>query len=139
MLPVYSPNMDKLPVEYVTPDRPRRPGDRHVGSGLAAGAWGVLVGLSTLGVLNHVLGVVTVARNADEQMMFALFAGLDVYAVVVLLTAYRRRERWAWALTWVHTAAYALAFVFLGPGIGSIYLIVAGVSALAQLAQLAVD
>ena len=72
-------------------------------------------------------------------MMFALFAGLDLYAVVVLLTAYRRRERWAWALTWVHAAAYASAFVFLGPGLGSVYLIVAGVSALAQLAALAAD
>ena len=69
-------------------------------------------------------------------MMSTLFAGLDLYAAVVLLTAYRRRERWAWAVTWVHTAAYALAFVFIGPGIGSIYLIIAGVSAVAQLAAL---
>ena len=116
-----------------------RPGDRRAGTALAAGAWGVLLGLSILGVLNHVLGVATFAGTADEQMMFALFAALDLYAMVVLLTAYRRRERWAWTLTWVHTAAYALAFVFLGPGIASIYLIVAGVSAVAQLAALAVD
>jgi len=116
-----------------------RPGDRHAGTALAAGAWGLLLGLSVLGVLNHVLGVATFAGTGDERMMFALFAGLDLYAVVVLLTAYRRRERWAWAVTWVHTAAYASAFVFLGPGIGSIYLIVAGVSALAQLAALAAD
>lgn len=113
-----------------------RPGARRAGSALATGAWGVLLGLSILGVLNHVSGVATFAANADERMMFTLFAALDLYAVVVLLTAYRRRERWAWAVTWIHTAAYALAFVFIGPGIGSLYLIIAGVSALAQLAAL---
>ena len=113
-----------------------RPSARRTRSALATGAWGLLLALSILGVLNHVLGVATFASNGDERMLFTLFAALDFYAAVVLLTAYRRRERWAWALTWVHTAAYALAFVFIGPGIGSIYLIIAGVSALAQLAAL---
>ena len=56
-------------------------------------------------MVNHVLGVATFAGNGDERMMFTLFAALDLYAVVVLLTAYRRGERWAWALIWVHTAA----------------------------------
>lgn len=53
----------------------------------------MLLGLSILGVLNHVLGVVAFAETGEEQMMFALFAGLDLYAMVVLLTAYRHRER----------------------------------------------
>jgi len=115
---------------------PSRRGARRAGSALATGAWGVLLGLSILGVVNHVLGVATFAGDGNERMMFTLFAALDLYAAVVLLTAYRRGEPWAWALTWVHTAAYALAFVFIGPGIGSMYLIVAGVAALAQLAGL---
>ena len=109
---------------------------QHPPNRVRAGAWGLLLGLSILGVLNHALGAATFASNSDEQMMFTLFAALDLYAMVVLLTAYRRRERWAWALTWVHSAAYAVAFLLIGPGIGSIYLIVAGVSALAQLATL---
>jgi len=112
------------------------PDVRQAGSPLAAAAWYLLLGLSFLGVVNHVLGVATFAADGDERMMFTLFAAVDLYAAAVLLTAYRRSEPWAWALTWAHSAAYALVFVFTGPGIGSVYLIVAGLSALAQLAGL---
>jgi len=77
----------------------------HRPNRVRAGAWGLLLGLSILGLLNHVLGVTTFASNGDERMMFTLFAALDLYAMVVLLIAYRRRERWAWAVTWVHSAA----------------------------------
>ena len=116
--------------------RTRRAGARPAGSALATSARGVLLGLSALGAVNHALGVLAFAGSSDERMMFTLFAALDLYAVVVLLTAYRRGERWAWALTWVHTAAYAMAFVAVGPGVGSLYLAVAGVAAAAQLAGL---
>lgn len=36
----------------------------------------------------------------------------------------------------MHTAVYALALAFIGPGIGTMYLIVAGVSVSAPLASL---
>ena len=74
---------------------------RGVGSAVAATAWGVLFVLSMLRIINHVLGAAAFASSDDERMMFALFAGVNLYATVVLLTAYRR-DRLREGLTWLH-------------------------------------
>ena len=55
--------------------------------------------ISILGVLNHLLAVFTFATSGQEQQLFALFAGVNAYAVAVLATPYRRHERWAWLIT----------------------------------------
>jgi hypothetical protein len=98
--------------------------------------WVVLVVISIIGVLNHLLGVFTFASSEEEQLMFAMFAAVNAYATAVLLSPYRRRMRWAWLITWVEVAAFALVFPLTGGGVGLGYLVVAAIAALAQLATL---
>jgi hypothetical protein len=103
---------------------------------LAKVAWGILLVASVLGVVNHALGVFTIAERDPERLMFALFACLNVYATAVLLGPYRRGEIWAWLVTWIEVAAFALVYPFTGPEPGTWYLIGAGIAALAQAVSL---
>jgi hypothetical protein len=99
-------------------------------------AWVVLVVVSVLGVLNHAVGVFAIAQEDPEPLMFALFAGLNLYATAVLLRPYRRGEMWAWLVTWVEVAALALVYPLTDPQIGTGYLVGAIIAALAQVATL---
>lgn len=105
-------------------------------SATARSGWAVLVLISITGALNHVLGVVTFATSEDERLAFTMFAGVNVYATAVLLVPYRRRELWAWLVTWLQVAAFASVLPLAGGGIGLGYLVVAAIAALAQLATL---
>lgn len=103
-------------------------------SGPARIAWLALLVMSGLGALNHGMGVFGIAEGDTEQLMFALFAGVNLYALAVLLGPYRRGEQWAWLVTWVEVAAFAVVFPLVDePGIGTAYLVGAGVAALAQV------
>jgi hypothetical protein len=95
-------------------------------------AWIVLVVIAVLGAVSHALGSFTFAEDDPEPLMFALFAGLNVYQGAVLLVPYRRLEPWAWWLSWVSVGALALVFPLTDPEIGLFYLGGAAVSALAQ-------
>lgn len=103
---------------------------------LAKVAWGILLVASVLGVLNHAVGAFAYAEHDPEPLMFALFACLNLYATVVLLGPYRRGEMWAWLVTWVEVAAFALVYPLTDPEIGTWYLIGAIIAALAQAASL---
>jgi len=110
---------------------------RHAHSLTRAGAparmaWIVLVAIAVLSFVNHAVGSVAIAEKDPEPLMFALFAGLNAYQAVVLLVPYRRLQPWAWWLTWVSVAAFALVFPLTDPELGSFYLGAAVVSALAQ-------
>jgi hypothetical protein len=93
--------------------------------------------ISIIGVLNHLVGVWTVAEDGEEQLTFALFAAVNASATAVLLRPYRRHETWAWLVTWVQVAAFASVLPLTGGGgVGLGYLVVAAVCGLAQLATL---
>lgn len=98
--------------------------------------WGVLLAISIVGVLNHLLAVFTFATTGEEQQMFALFAGINAYAIAVLASPYRQHQRWAWFITWLEVAAFASVLPLIGGGVGWGYLVVAVVAGLAQLAAL---
>ena len=98
--------------------------------------WVVLVVISTISVLNHLLGVFAFASSEEEQLMFAMFAAVNAYATAVLLFPYRRHMSWAWLITWVEVAAFASVFPLNGGGVGLGYLVAATIAALAQLATL---
>lgn len=102
-------------------------------STLGSIGWVVLLAISVVGVLNHVLAVFTFATVGEEQQMFALFAGINAYAIAVLASPYRRHQRWAWIITWLEVAAFASVLPLLGGVVGLGYLVVAAVAALAQL------
>ena len=84
--------------------------------------WWVLVVIAGASIVNHVLGPFLGFASGDDQVLaFLALAAMNIYALVVLLTAYRRGERWAWWVTWVFVAFYGLVF-FYAPDVGSFYL-----------------
>jgi hypothetical protein len=100
-------------------------------------AWGILLAVSMLGTLNHAVGAFAFTGPDAGPLMFACFAGINLYATAVLLWPYRRGELWAWAVTWVQVVAFALVYPLIDdPGLGMGYLVVAIIAALAQLASL---
>jgi hypothetical protein len=94
----------------------------------------VLVTATVLGVVNHSAGVFVIAEEDPEPLMFAAFAAVNAYALVVLLVPYRRRELWAWAATWINVTTTAMVFVWLRDAVGVSYLVGAVVMSLAQAA-----
>ena len=95
--------------------------------------WWVLVVIAGASIVNHVLGPFLGFASGDDQVLaFLALAAMNIYAVVVLLTGYRRGERWGWWVTWVFVAFYGLVF-FYAPDVGSFYLGAAAVTAVAQL------
>jgi hypothetical protein len=64
-------------------------------------------------------------------LAFIGLAAMNVYVLSVLLTAYRRGERWASRVTWVPVAIYALVTFYADEG--AYYLGTAAVMAIAQL------
>jgi hypothetical protein len=94
----------------------------------------VLVTATVLGVVNHSAGVFVIAEEDPEPLMFAAFAAVNAYALVVLLVPYRRRELWAWAATWLNVTATAMVFVSLRDAVGVSYLVGAVVMSIAQAA-----
>lgn len=61
--------------------------------------WWVLVVIAAASVANHVSGLFLGFASGDE-LAFIGVAAMNLYAVVVLLTVYRRGEQWAWLVTW---------------------------------------
>ncbi|HEU4750476.1 MAG TPA: hypothetical protein VFT54_05400 [Acidimicrobiia bacterium] len=93
--------------------------------------WWVLVVIAGASVVSHI----SLAGFAEEDAWVLAFFGLaamNIYALVVLLTGYRRGERWAWWVTWVLVAIYALV-IFYAHDAGPYYLGAAAVMAIAQL------
>ena len=95
--------------------------------------WWILVVLIGGSVLNHVLGPLTGFAEGDaEVFVFLSLAALNIYTLVVLLTGYRRGERWAWGVTWTMIVVYAMTPLY-APEAGRYYQGAAVVMAVAQL------
>jgi hypothetical protein len=95
--------------------------------------WWILVVISGLSILNHLSGpLFGFAEGTAEVFVFFTLAALNIYALVVLLTGYRRGERWAWWVTWAMVIIYGLTILY-APDIGRYYLGAAVLMALAQL------
>ena len=105
-------------------------------SPVARVAWVVLVVLTAGYAINHVAGIAGFSDNDTDRLMFAVFAGLNAYALIILLLPYRRRRFWAWSVTWVSVAVFAICPLWVEPPIGLFYLGTAVVLAIAQLATL---
>lgn len=114
--------------EIATPNGP--------GRAVARIAWVVLVVLTAGYAVNHVAGIATFSDNDTDRLMFAVFAGLNVETLIILLLPYRSRRFWAWAVTWVSVAVFAVCPIWVEPPIGLFYLGTAVVLAAAQLAAL---
>jgi hypothetical protein len=95
--------------------------------------WWILLVIAGASVVNHLSGPLAGFANGDaEVLMFLALAAMNIYAFVVLLTGYRHGERWAWWVTWVMVAIYAVTIVY-APDAGPYYLGAAAVMVLAQL------
>jgi hypothetical protein len=95
--------------------------------------WWVLVGIAGASVVNHISGpFLGFATGDDEILAFLGLAAMNIYALVVLLTVYRRGERWAWWITWVFVAMYAVVILY-APVAGRYYLGAAIVMAFTQV------
>jgi hypothetical protein len=95
--------------------------------------WWILVVISGGSILNHVLGPLSGYAEGDaEVFVFFCLAALNTYALAVLLTSYRRGERWAWWVTWAMIAVYGITFLYASDA-GRYYLGAAVVMAIAQL------
>ena len=103
-------------------------------TGLAKAGWIVLIVLNTGMLLNHMVAIFLVATSADEGRMFIAYAVVNAFALLVLFFAYRVGQRWAWASIWLVVLATAVTIAYGIDTIGLIYVAVAGVMALAQLA-----
>ena len=103
-------------------------------SGLAKAGWIVLIVLNAGMLLNHLVAIFFVATSADEGRMFIAYAVVNALALLVLFFAYRAGERWAWASIWLVVLATGVTIAYGIDTIGVIYVSVAGVMALAQLA-----
>src|SRR5438552_10477969 len=64
------------------------------------------IALLLTGVATLVFGlIVTVVRNSDEQYLRAIGAasvGMGLFGAMITLTAFRRRERWAFFSLWYY-------------------------------------
>jgi len=91
--------------------------------------WWILFALSALSILNH--GALLFFLPGEE-VLFLGWTAFNVFSTVVLLSPYRRLEKWAWYLTWVPILAYGIIFLF-DSSFGIYYLTAAGLMAFGQL------
>lgn len=94
--------------------------------------WWLLLGLVVVGVLGYVAMIFVEPLHADS---FVAWATLSFCYGVVLLIPYRRREKWAWCLTWVAVIP-AIVLSVANRDLAPWYLPGVGLGALGQLLTL---
>ena len=94
--------------------------------------WGFLVLTAGITAVGHFVAPLAFAP-ANETIMFWALTAMSIYAMAVLVIPYRRGEPWAWWVTWIHVAIFAVV-IFSAPNVGPIYLGLAVGMAGAQLA-----
>src|SRR5207302_7183519 len=87
------------------------------------------IALLVTGVATLVFGlIVTVVRNSDEQYLRAIGAesiGMGLFGAMITMTAFRRRERWAFFSLWYYPIFWAAHLVGgLPPGEDHIHQVV---------------
>lgn len=91
--------------------------------------WWFLVVVTAASVAGHAL---LSLFASDEAVLFIGWTTMNLYALVVLLTAYRRGQVWGWWVTWLMPASYASLILF-DSEVGPAYLGAAVLMATAQL------
>jgi hypothetical protein len=90
--------------------------------------WGILLFVT----ISNVVGHIGLLFFDTSDSIFVAWATMNLLAAMILFTAYRRGERWAWYAIWVLIIPYAL-IIFFNAQIGPIYL---GEAALLVVGQL---
>lgn len=91
--------------------------------------WIILLVMAALMTLGH-FGLIFFLM--DERVLFAGLAAANLYAFIVIYTAFRRGEKWAWGITWT-LPALALLIATTVPSIAIYYY---GVAAICMLGLL---
>jgi hypothetical protein len=91
--------------------------------------WWFLIVVTAMSVAGHAL---LPFFTTGEEMLFVGWTTMNLYALVVLLTAYKRGEAWGWWLTWLMPASYASPILF-DAEVGPAYFGAAVLMAAAQL------
>lgn len=94
--------------------------------------WWILLVPTALILLNHAVGAFAFAEGTTDRLMFTVYALLNVYTLVVIVIPLRRREPWAWWLTWVAVASFVACFLLSlasDPSVGWLYLAIGAVMA----------
>lgn len=95
--------------------------------------WWLVFVPTALMLVNHSVGVFAFSEGTTDQLMFAVYALLNAYTLVVVLIPFRRREPWAWWLTWAAVASFVACFLLSltsDPSIGWWYLTIGAVMAI---------
>jgi hypothetical protein len=77
--------------------------------------WWVLVVVTASSLAGHAL---LPLFTTGEEVLFVGWTTMNLYALVVLLTAYKGGEVWGWWVTWLMPTSYASLILFdseLGP------------------------
>lgn len=91
--------------------------------------WWFLVVVTAASVAGHAL---LPLFAAGDEVLFVGWTTMNLYALVVLVTAYKSGEVWGWWVTWLMPASYA-SLSFFDSEVGPAYLGAAVLMAAAQL------
>jgi hypothetical protein len=79
--------------------------------------WILLLALTALMTLNHVVLIFAL----DEQALFIGWSAFNLYALAMLWIPFRAGQKWAWYISWIMIAAFAVV-ILLDSEIGWMYL-----------------
>lgn len=97
-------------------------------SGFKIGWW-FLVVVTAASVAGHAL---LSLFTTGEEVLFVGWTTMNLYGLIVLLTAYKSGQLWSWWATWLMPASYASLILF-DSEVGATYLGAALLMAVAQL------
>jgi hypothetical protein len=91
--------------------------------------WSILLFISVLATINHIM----LPAYGDPAALAIGWTGYSLYAIMVLVIPFRRRERWAWYSSWILVIGFASGILITRESYVVAYLIAAGVMALSLL------
>jgi hypothetical protein len=91
--------------------------------------WIVLIVISALATLNHIM----LPLYGDPLVLALGWTGYSLYAIVVIAIPFRRREKWAWYISWILVIGFAYPILIIRESYTVAYLIAAGLMAVCLL------
>jgi len=91
--------------------------------------WIVLLMISVLATLNHIM----LPLYGDPVALGIGWTGFSLYATVVIAIPFRRREKWAWYISWILVVGFAYPILIIRESYTVAYLIAAGLMAVSLL------
>ena len=64
------------------------------------GVW-VLAAMTILNLLLHASGIVGIAHDEDERLVFSSLTALNALGLFLAVVPLRAGERWAWTASWI--------------------------------------